>query len=115
MVPGTISGTTGELEIVPGTIYGPALRYAWPMGSTAMDLAQADLVLRTAAVALAWAAVAIVFARRGPAALRLCAGLAIGGIAAFMIASAPGAMRVFGLASFVLNAWCLATPVFVWT
>ena len=77
------------------------------------DLATLDLVLRAATVAVA-AAAALALARlpgRNRAARQ--AALVVGGMGAFMIASAPGAHATLGLAAFFFNAWCLATPVFV--
>lgn len=42
------------------------------------------------------------------------AAFAVAGIAAFMIASAPGIHSALGLAAFFINAWCLATPGVIW-
>lgn len=79
-----------------------------------MDLANADLVLRAATFALAMAGAAVVVAR-SPAseAARLAAGI-VGGMGAFVAASAPGVYRTLGLGAFVFEAWCLATPALVW-
>jgi AraC-like DNA-binding protein len=77
-------------------------------------LHDADLLLRAATVALAFAAAFAILARPRRGAVHACAAFAVAGIGAFMIASAPTAHRQLGLAAFAFNAWCLATPVVVW-
>ena len=79
-----------------------------------MDLQSADLLLRAATFALAMAAAALVVVRHSRDRTALLAALALGGIGAFMAASAPQSHRVLGLGAFFLNAWCLATPALVW-
>ena len=78
------------------------------------DVATLDLLLRGATVALA-AAASVAILRvpdRGPAAVY--AALVVAGIGVFMIASAPDAYAALGPGAFFFNAWCLATPAFVW-
>jgi AraC-like DNA-binding protein/NADH:ubiquinone oxidoreductase subunit 6 (subunit J) len=77
-------------------------------------MAEFDILLRAATVALALsAALAIAWRpRRGPVAIY--AAFAVAGIAAFMIASAPGVHAALGLGAFFINAWCLATPGVIW-
>ena len=77
------------------------------------DPATLDLVLRAATVAVA-AATALALARLpGRNRAARFAALVVGGMGAFMIASAPGAHATLGLLAFFFNAWCLATPIFV--
>src|SRR5690242_3230961 len=77
------------------------------------DPATLDLVLRAATVAVA-AAAALALARLpGRNRAARFAALVVGGMGAFMIASAPGAHATLGLIALFFNAWCLATPVFV--
>jgi len=78
------------------------------------DLATADLMLRAAAVALATATAGAiaVHPRRNRAAT--WAAIVVGGMGAFLIASAPGAYRVLGPGALFFNAWCLANPAAVW-
>ena len=79
-----------------------------------MDLATADLLLRSAVFALAAAgAVAIVVRAPGNAIAR-DAAVIVGGLGAFAVASAPGVYRALGPAAFPFEIWCLATPAFVW-
>ncbi|HUL56557.1 MAG TPA: helix-turn-helix transcriptional regulator [Usitatibacter sp.] len=73
-----------------------------------------DLVLRSATVALAWAAAIAIAARPRRGLVAGYSAYAIAGIGAFMIASAPGAHAALGLAAFFFNAWCLSTPAVVW-
>ncbi|HUL96256.1 MAG TPA: helix-turn-helix transcriptional regulator [Usitatibacter sp.] len=75
---------------------------------------QADLLLRAATVALALTAAAAIASRPRRTEVAGYAAFAVAGIAAFMIASAPGAHATLGLAAFFFNAWCLATPGVVW-
>ena len=64
-------------------------------------------MLRAATFALAIAAAAAVLRSGYPA-------VVIGGIGAFMVASAPGVHAALGPGAFFFNAWCIATPTFVW-
>ncbi len=73
-----------------------------------------DLILRSAVFALAMAGAAIVVARSRRDAASLAAAFIVGGMGAFVAASADGIYRALGLGAFVLEAWCLATPAFVW-
>ena len=77
-------------------------------------MADFDLLLRAATVALSFSAALAVALRRHRGAAAPYAAFAIAGIGAFMIASAPGAHWALGLAAFFFNAWCLATPAVVW-
>jgi AraC-like DNA-binding protein len=79
-----------------------------------MELATADLLLRTAAFALSMAGAAAIVLRAPGSVPARYAAVVVGGIGAFMVASAPGAHRALGLGAFLFNAWCLATPAFVW-
>lgn len=79
-----------------------------------MDLLQVDLLLRAAAFALAMAGAAALWLAHRRDASAACAALAVGGIGAFMAASAPQAHKALGLGAFLFNAWCLATPGIVW-
>ena len=79
-----------------------------------MDLALTDLMLRAAVFALA-AAGAVAFALRArDNAVARDAGVIVGGLVAFAVASAPGVYGALGPAAFLFEAWCLATPAFVW-
>ena len=73
-----------------------------------------DLLLRAATVALAAATVAAILLRPSRNAASGYAAFAVGGLGAFMIASAPGAHAALGPAAVFFNAWCLATPAVVW-
>lgn len=77
------------------------------------DLATFDLLLRAATVAMAAAAAIAIVRQPGRNRAARLAALVIGGVGAFMIASAPGAHAALGLGAFFFNAWCLATPAFV--
>ena len=79
-----------------------------------MDLATVDLLLRTAAFALSMAGAAAIVLRSPASTPARYAAVVVGGIGAFMVASAPGAHKALGLGAFFFNAWCLATPAFVW-
>src|SRR5687767_2843225 len=79
-----------------------------------MDPAGADLLVRAATFALAMAAAALVVLRQPANRTALLGAAVIGGIGAFMAASAPQSHRVLGLGAFFFNAWCLATPAIVW-
>ena len=74
----------------------------------------ADLIVRAATFALAFAAAFAILARPSRPAAAPYAAFAVAGIGAFMVASAPGAHAALGLGAFFFNAWCLATPVAIW-
>ena len=82
-----------------------------------MPYATLDLILRTAIFTLAMAAAAAVLvrAKRGergvPASL---SALAIGGIGAFAVSSAPAALTRYGPVVMLFDAWCIATPAVIW-
>ena len=79
-----------------------------------MPYATLDLILRTAIFTLAMAAAAAVFVRskRGvPAGL---SAIAIGGIGAFAVSSAPAALDQYGPVVLLFDAWCIATPAVIW-
>jgi len=73
-----------------------------------------DLLLRAATVALALSAALSIAWRPHRTRVAAYAAFAVSGIAAFMVASAPGIHAALGLAAFFINAWCLATPGVVW-
>jgi AraC-like DNA-binding protein len=73
-----------------------------------------DLILRTATAALAFSSAIAIAWRPSRSRVAAYAAFVVGGIGAFMIASAPGAHAALGLAAFFFNAWCLATPGAVW-
>jgi AraC-like DNA-binding protein len=77
-------------------------------------MADFDLLLRAATVALSFCAALAIALRRNASAVAPYAAFVVSGIGAFMIASAPGAHAALGLAAFFFNAWCLATPGVVW-
>lgn len=77
-------------------------------------MADLDLLLRAATVALAFSAALAIAMRRNRGTAAPYAAFAVAGIGAFMIASAPGAHSALGLGAFFFNAWCLATPGVVW-
>jgi AraC-like DNA-binding protein len=77
-------------------------------------MAELDLLLRAATVALAFCGALAIALRRNASAVAPYAAFVVAGIGAFMIASAPGAHAALGLAAFFFNAWCLATPGVVW-
>ena len=79
-----------------------------------MSLQTLDLLLRAATVALALAMAVALVLRPNRNVTALLAAFVVGGIAAFMIASAPGAHNALGLGAFFFNGWCLATPGVVW-
>jgi AraC-like DNA-binding protein len=79
-----------------------------------MDLATVDLLLRAATFALALAGAAALLIRAPRSDIAWYAAVVVGGMGAFMAASAPQAHRALGLAAVFFNAWCLATPAFVW-
>ena len=79
-----------------------------------MDLANFDLLLRGATFGVAVAAAVAILARRRPGWAAPLAAFAVGGIAAFVVASLPGGLRILGPAIFAFDAWCLATPYVVW-
>jgi len=78
------------------------------------DLATLDLLLRAAAVALAVAAASAIAVHPRHNRAAIWAALVVGGMGAFMIASAPGVQEKLGLAAYFFNAWCLATPAAAW-
>ena len=77
-------------------------------------MAELDLLLRAATAALALSAAISIAWRPRRSRVAMYAAFAVAGIAAFMIASAPGIHSALGLAAFFINAWCLATPGVVW-
>jgi len=79
-----------------------------------MDLATVDLLLRAAAFALALAAALAILVQSPRSLTARYAAAVVAGIAAFMAASAPGVHEALGLGAFFFNAWCLATPAFIW-
>ena len=79
-----------------------------------MDPATVDLLIRAATVALALAGAAALVARAPRSDVAWYCAVVVGGMGAFMAASAPGVHSALGLAAFAFNAWCLATPAFVW-
>src|SRR4030095_7386289 len=82
-----------------------------------MSYATLDLILRTAIFTLAMAAAAAVLARRPRGANDVAASLsaiAIGGIGAFAVSSAPGALTRYGPIVMLFDAWCIATPAVIW-
>jgi len=79
-----------------------------------MDLPTLDLLLRGATFGVALAAAAAILARRRPGWASGLAAFAISGIGAFIVASMPGGIRLFGLGLFGFTAWCIATPGAVW-
>lgn len=79
-----------------------------------LDPATLDLTLRAAAVALAAATASAIAVHPGRNRAALWAALVVGGMGAFVIASAPGAHAALGPAAYLFNAWCLATPAAVW-
>ena len=80
-----------------------------------MPYATLDLILRTAIFTLAMAAAAAVLVRSKrsgvPAGL---SAIAIGGIGAFAVSSAPAALNQYGPVVFLFDAWCIATPAVIW-
>jgi AraC-like DNA-binding protein len=79
-----------------------------------MDLAAFDLMLRGATFGVAVAAAVAIVSRHRRGWSAPLAAFAIGGIAAFIVASLPGGVAKLGPAVFVFDAWCLATPFIVW-
>jgi len=77
-------------------------------------MATSELLLRAATFALAMAGAAAILLRPGRQATHAYAAFAVGGIGAFMVASAPGAHAALGLGAFFFNAWCITTPAAVW-
>lgn len=77
-------------------------------------MAEFDLLLRAATAALALSAAISIAWRPHRSRVAMYAAFAVAGIAAFMIASAPGIHAALGLAAFFVNAWCLATPGVIW-
>ncbi|HEX4764448.1 MAG TPA: helix-turn-helix transcriptional regulator [Usitatibacter sp.] len=73
-----------------------------------------DLLLRAATFALAMAGAAAILLRPARRPANAYAAFAVGGIGAFMVASAPGAHATLGLGAFFFNAWCISTPAAVW-
>jgi AraC-like DNA-binding protein len=73
-----------------------------------------DLLLRAATFTLAFAASVAILLRPTRRAGRGYAAWVVGGIGAFMVASAPGAHAALGLGAFLFNAWCISTPAAVW-
>lgn len=82
-----------------------------------MPYATLDLILRTAIFTLAIAAAAAVLARRPRGTNDVAASLsaiAIGGIGAFAVSSAPAALSRYGPVVMLFDAWCIATPAVIW-
>ena len=79
-----------------------------------MDLPALDLMLRGATFGVALAAAVAIIARQHRGWAAPLAAFAIGGIAAFIVASLPGAIARLGPAVFAFDGWCLATPFVVW-
>ena len=79
-----------------------------------MDLPTLDLLLRGATFGVALAAAAAILTRRRPGWPASLAAFALAGIGAFIVASMPAGIRMFGLALFGFTAWCIATPGVVW-
>ena len=77
-------------------------------------MAELDLVLRAATAALALSAAISIAWRPRRSRVAMYAAACVAGIAAFMIASAPGVHAALGLGAFFINAWCLATPGVIW-
>ena len=77
-------------------------------------MATLDLLLRAATFALSIAGFVAILLRPGRWAAHAYAAFAVGGIGAFMVASAPGAHQALGLGAFLFNAWCISTPAVVW-
>lgn len=73
-----------------------------------------ETFLRVATSAMAVAAAVAVLLRQPRGAAAGAMAFVIGGIAAFVVASARGALPALGLAAFAFDAWCLATPAVVW-
>jgi len=73
-----------------------------------------DLLLRAATFTLAFAVAVAILLRPGRRRAHAYAAFAVGGIGAFMVASAPGAHQALGLGAFFFNAWCITTPAVVW-
>jgi AraC-like DNA-binding protein len=80
----------------------------------AMNPETVETFLRVATFALAAAAAVAVLLRRPGSAAAGALSFVIGGIAAFVVASAHGSLAGLGLAAFAFDAWCLATPAVVW-
>jgi len=79
-----------------------------------MDAATIDLLIRAATVALALAGAAALVVPAPRSDIAWYAAVVVGGMGAFMAASAPQALTTLGLAAVLFDAWCLATPAFVW-
>ena len=82
-----------------------------------MPYATLDLILRTAIFTLAMAAAAAVLVRSKRSERGVPAGLsaiAIGGIGAFAVSSAPAALAQYGPVVLLFDAWCIATPAVIW-
>ncbi len=79
-----------------------------------MDAGILDPLLRAAAFALALAGAAAIVSREPRSAIARLAAAIVGGIAAFVAASAPGIYEAIGPAALVFEIWCVATPAFVW-
>jgi len=73
-----------------------------------------DLLLRAATFTLAFAVAVAILLRPARRRAHAYAAFAVGGIGAFMVASAPGAHQALGLGAFFFNAWCITTPAVVW-
>ena len=79
-----------------------------------IDLGTFDALLRAATFALAMACAVAILLRPTLRTANAYAALAVAGIGAFVVASAPGIHAALGLGAFFFNAWCLATPAVVW-
>jgi len=82
-----------------------------------MPYATLDLILRTAIFTLSMAAAATVLARfpRGERGISAwLSAIAIGGIGAFAVSSAPAGLTRYGPIVMLFDAWCIATPAVIW-
>ena len=79
-----------------------------------MDLPALDLMLRGATFGVAVAAAVAILARSPRGWSASLTAFALGGIAAFIVASLPGGIAKLGPVIFAFDAWCLATPFVVW-
>ena len=82
-----------------------------------MPYATLDLILRTAIFTLAMAAAAAVLvrAKRGERGIPAwLSAIAIGGMGAFAVSSAPAALAKYGPVVLLFDAWCIATPAVIW-
>jgi len=78
-----------------------------------MDWAFFDSLVRSAAVVLALATAVAMVVRPNRNTIAVYAAYIVGGVAAFLVSSAPGIFGALGPAAFLLDAWCLSTPAIV--